>query len=213
VHQFGGGVAVTRVLTPSLSVSGFYTLYYSATSGAASSSNGWVSQNLGVNFSGTFLQYRGWALGGSLYVSSQRAGGSAGAYTFTPAGNLTLRKSFFGDTASVSAAYTRTEASNILVSSGYFDQGDIGYNQKFGRKVNINAGVGEYRISGSGVHQYGKRAQAGATYEWSPRVSLNAGYNFAHQGGVLASNFSPFLGNVSYFSVGVTWVLGARSGL
>jgi len=211
VHQLGGGVSVTRTLTSNLSLSGFYAIYYSATSGAASSSPGWVNQNLGVSFQGTFLQYRGWSLGGSCYVSSQRYGGS-GAYTLTPAGTLRLMKRF-GESSSITAAYTRTEASNILVSSGYYDQGDIGYTQKIGGRVNVNAGVGEYRISNAGTHQYGKRVGGGVSYQWTPRVSLNAGYNFAHQSGTLASNFSPFLGNVSYFSVGLTWILGGRSGL
>ena len=117
LHQFGGGVSVTHTLTSDLSVSAFYSLSYAATSGAAATTPGWVNQNLGVSLQGTFVRYRGWSLGGSLSASSQTY---AGSYTLTPTGNLRLMKSF--RQSSISAAYTRTEASYVLVSSGYFDQ-------------------------------------------------------------------------------------------
>jgi hypothetical protein len=208
VHQFGGGVAVTRILTPDLSVSGFYNLTYAVTSGLASSSPNWVSQNLGVSFQGIFLRYRGWSLGGSVSASTQTYGGS---YAVTPTGTLRLLKSF--GQSSISAAYTRTEASYVLVSNGYFDQADIEYQRKIGRNVNLSAGVGEYRTSYTAYRQTGTRAGGSVNYMWSPRLSLNAGYNYAHQSGTLPSNLAPFVENVSYFSIGVNWLLGSRSGL
>src|SRR5208337_659237 len=72
VHQFGGGVSITHSLTSKLSMSGFYSLSYSSTSGAASSSPNWVSQNIGVGFQGKLLQSETWSLGGSVSVSTQR---------------------------------------------------------------------------------------------------------------------------------------------
>jgi len=208
VHQFGGGVAVTRSLTSNLSLSGFYVLSYSATSGAASSSPGWISQSLGASFQGTFFQFRGWSLGGNLYVSSQRSGGS-GSYTLTPAGRLTLLKSFRGGTSSIAAAYSRQEASNILVSSGYFDQGDISYNQRIGQKIRTNVGVGAFRTVNTG-YEHGKRVGGGINYQWSPRVGLYANYNFAHNSGTQSTFFA---GNTNVLSFGLTWALGSQSGL
>jgi|SRR5271165_3298305 len=211
VHNLGGGVTISRQLNSNLSISGFYSLYNSSTAGAASTSSGWLNQNMGVSFNGTFLQYRGWALGGSAYLSSQRYQGYGG-YTLTPAGSLTLRKSFGG--ATILAAYTRTEASNVLVANGYFDQGDVAYNQGIGRRVFVNANAGVFRTSNTGFHQHGNRVGGGVTYQWLPRLSVNANYNFANQnGGYQVSSFSPFLGNVSYFSFGLTWTLGSGSGL
>lgn len=208
VHQFGGGVAVTRTLTPDLSVSGFYNLSYVVTSGVASTSPNWVSQNLGVSFQGVFLRYRGWSLGGSVSASTQTY---AGSYTVTPVGTLRLMKSF--GQSSISAAYTRTEASYVLVSSGYFDQADIGYHRRIGQNANFNVGVGEYRTSYTAYRQTGTRAGGSVDYMFSPRLSLNAGYNYAHQTGTLPSNLAPFDENVSYFSIGLKWLLGSRSGL
>jgi hypothetical protein len=208
VHQFGGGVAVTRILTPDISVSGFYNLSYAVTSGVASSSPNWVSQNLGLSLQGVFLRYRGWSLGGSVSASTQTYGGS---YTVTPTGSLRLMKSF--GQSSISAAYTRTEASYVLVSSGYFDQADIGYHRKLGQNANLSVGVGEYRTSYTAYRQTGTRAGGSVDYMFSPRLSLNAGYNYAHQNGTLPSNLAPFVENVSYFSIGLKWLLGSRSGL
>ena len=209
VHQFGGLVAVTRSLNSNLSVSGFYGLTYSETSGAASSSQGWASQNLGVSFQGTFLQFRGWSLGGGVYVSSQRYGAGQG-YTFTPAGRLTLLKSFRGGASSIAAAYSRQEASNILVSTGYYDQGDISYNQRIGQKIQSNVGVGTFRTLYTGYHEHGKRAGGGINYLLSPRVSLYANYNHAYNSGTQATFYR---GNTNILSFGLTWSLGSQSGL
>jgi long-subunit fatty acid transport protein len=123
-----------------------------------------------------------------------------------------LMKSF--RQASIVAAYTRSEASSVFVSSGYYDQADIGYNQRIGQKITVNAGVGEFRTSNTGTtnNEYGKRAGAGIAYQWFPRLSVNVGYNLAHQNGTQTSQFSP-VGDTSYFSVGLTWLLGAHSGL
>jgi hypothetical protein len=208
VRQFGGGVTVTHTLTPDLSVSGYYTLSYASTSGTSSTYPSWVNQNIGVGFQGTFVRYRGWSLGGSVAASSQHY---AGSYTITPTGTLSLFKSF--GQSSITAAYTRTEASTVLVSNGYFDQADVAYNRKFGQKFNLNVGAGLFRTSYSGTYYNGKRVGGSVTYQWTPRVGLNAGYNFAHQNGVQSTNFAPYLGNTNYLSVGLVWALGNHSGL
>jgi len=214
VHEFGGGVAVTRSLTPDLNLGVFYAAYYSSTSGAASSSPNWVTQNMGVTFSGRFLQFRGWSLGGSVYVSSQQSSGST---TFTPAGNLYVTKSFRGGASRILASYTRSEASNFIVSSGYYDQGDISYNQRIGQKIQANVGVGAFRtsntggyVNGPGYYENGKRAGGGINYQWSPRVSLHANYDFSHNSGTQVNYYR---GNTNFLSFGVTWALGAQSGL
>jgi len=206
VHQLGGAVSITRSLTPNLSVGGSYSLSHSATSGAASTTPSWNSQYLGVNFQYIFGQ--SWSVAGSLSANGQLV---AQVWSLSPTGTLRLMKSFHQ--SSITAAYTRAEASNVFISTGYYQQADIAYNQSIGKKVNINAGVGAYQTINTGAHQYGKRFGGGFNYQWLPRLGLNANYNFAHQSGAQALNFSPFLGNVSYFSVGLNWSLGSQSGL
>jgi len=206
VGQFGGGVTVTRSLNPNVSLSGFYNIYHAITSGAASSSPNFYSQNFGISLQGKILQYQSWSLGGSLSLSTQRYGG---VYTATPVGSLTLLKTFQG--SSISAAYSRSEAINVFASNGYFDQGDISYRRNLGRRIGFNAGVGAFRTVNTAInHENGKRAGGSVSYQWLPRVGLNASYNFAHQSGT-QSIF--YVGNTSYFSFGLTWLVGAQSGL
>jgi len=115
--------------------------------------------------------------------------------------------------SSIVAGYTRTEAANVLISSGYYEQGDVSYNRSIGQKVNVNAGGGAFRTSYTGSYYNGIRAGGGLTYQWMTRLSLHAGYNFSHQNGVQAAGFAPFLGNTSYFNIGLNWLLGQHSGL
>jgi hypothetical protein len=149
-----------------------------------------------------------WSLTASLAASGQVV---AKVWTLTPTGGVTLVKSF--RQASVYGAYSRSEAGNIIVSSGYFDQFDVGYRQKINQKWSVGGGVGQYRTIQTFTHQDGKHAGGSVNYQWSPRVSLNAGYSFARQNGIQTSTFSPFLGDTSFFSFGVNWLLGEHSGL
>jgi hypothetical protein len=210
VHQFGGAVSVTHSLTPNLNVSGYYSLTNSATSGAASGSPSWTSQNFGVSFQGRLFQRESWSLGGSIALSSQSYSG--GSYTMTPTGSLYLMKSFGGGVSSITAAYTRTEASNILVSSGYYDQADISYNQRISQKVRAFVGGGAFRTSYTVYDEHGERVGGGINYQWSPRVALHANYNFAHQTATQPQT-AFFVGNTNILTCGVTWTLGAQSGL
>jgi hypothetical protein len=203
-HQFGGSVAVTRSFTPNLNLGAFYSLSHTVTTGVTDSP-AWNSQSLGVSFDYKFRQ--SWTISGSLAASGQLL---AQVWTLTPTGSIRVMKSF--GNSSLSAAYTRAEASNVFVSSGFYDQGDIAYMRKLGQKMSFNVGVGEFRTINAGINQNGKRAGGGLTYFWRPRVSINAGYNFAHQNGTQTSSFSPFLGNTNSFNVGINWQLGSRSG-
>lgn len=206
VRQFGGGVTVNRSLTPNLSLGAYYSVTDSLTTGAASTTPGWTTQNLGLSFQDTIG--RSWSIAGYLAATGQL---TAQVWRLSPTGTLRLIKSF--RQSSIIAAYTRAEASTVFISNGYFDQGDISYNQNIGKRVNVNVGAGEYRTINTGSHQYGKRVGGSVNYQWLPRLGLNASYNFAHQSGALTSSFAPFLGNVSYLSVGLNWSLGSRSGL
>jgi len=114
--------------------------------------------------------------------------------------------------SSIAAAYTRAEAGSIILSSGYFDQGNISYNQNINRKLSFNAGVGMYRTINTGSNQNGKTIGGGVGYQYSPRLSFNAGYNFGHQNGTTTSTFFPFLGNTNSLNLGLVWFLGSRSG-
>ena len=203
VTTVGGSVALSHSFSPTLSAGAFYGLSHSITSGASNTSPGWNSQSLGVSFQKVF---RGsWTLAGSLAASFQ----SAQFSYWTPTGSITGVKAFHWNGA-LSAAYSRSQAAQVFVSSGYFDQGDISYRQRIGQKFSVNAGVGEFRTVDVLSHEHGKRAGASLSYQWLPRLSLNAGYNFAHQTGT-QSTF--FLGNTSYVSFGVSWLPGAQSGL
>jgi len=204
-HQFGGGVGISRDFTPNLNAGVFYSISHSVTSGIAGSPS-WNGQGFGFSMSYKFLN--SWSLSASLAASGQVV---AQVWTLTPTGSLTLMKAF--RRSSVYGAYSRSEAGNIIVSTGYFDQADIGYSQKFSQKLSFNAGAGQYRTINTFNRLDGKHIGGSVSYQWTPRVSLNAGYSYAHQTGVQNSTFSPFLGNTSFFSAGVNWLLGSHSGL
>ncbi len=206
-RQFGGAVGVSHDFTPNLTLGAYYTLYYNVTSGIVDSP-GFTSQSIGLSFQYKFAQ--SWSVAGSLASSGQLI---AKVWELSPTGSVRVLKSFSRSRSSISAAYTRAEASNVFISSGYYDQGDISYNQALSNKLSFNVGAGEFRTINTTTHYYGKRAGGSLSYQLSPRLSLNGGYNFAHQEGVQTSSFSPFLGNTNSFNLGLTWFLGAHSGL
>ncbi len=204
-HEFGGAIGVTRDFTPNLSLGGFYSFYHSTTSGIPGSPS-WNTQNAGVTFQYRFQQ--SWSVAGSLAASAQRQNN---VWTVTPTGSLRLSKSFRRST--FSAAYTRSEASNVLVSNGYYDQANLAYNQVINQRLSFNVGVGGYRTIDAGIDQHGKTAGGSLAYKWTPRLSLSGGYSFSHQNGAGTFGFLPFQGNTSALSLGLTWLLGAQSGL
>jgi hypothetical protein len=203
-EQFGGAVGVTRDITDSLNVGGFYFFSHALTSGVANSP-GWNTQSLGVNFQ--YRLHNSWFFAGSLAASGQLVG--QGWY-LTPTGNVAIRKAFAN--SSLYGAYSRAEASNVFASSGFFDQGDVGYQQNFRQKLMANVFAGEFRTVNAGLQQEGKRIGGSITYKWKPRLSIQAGYNFANQTGAQTVTFSPLLGNTSAISFGLNWALGSSSG-
>jgi len=106
----------------------------------------------------------------------------------------------------VSAAYSRSEAAQIFASSGYFDQGDLSYHQPLGKKSSLGLYAGEFRTIDASGDTHGKRFGGSVSYLLTPRLSFNAGYNYAHQTGT-SSSF--FLGTTNYVTIGVNWLLGA----
>ena len=200
---FGGTVALSREVTSSLTLGGFYSLSHSSASGTGN--NDWNSESLGFSF-----QYRPqstWSISGTLAASGQLVGQ---VWTLTPTGSLTASKSF-SDSSVIFGAFTRTEAASILASSGYYEQGDLGYSRKVGDHIRLNGSVGAYRTSEVSFQQQGKHAGVYMNYRLTDRLSINAGYNFAHQTGAAASSSLPFLGTTNALSFGLNWALGAQS--
>ena len=197
---FGGAVALSRDVTSSLTLGGFYSLSHSSTSGIG---NDWNSESLGFSF-----QYRpqtSWSISGSIAASGQLVGQ---VWRLTPTGSLTASKRF-SDASVIFGAFARTEAGSILASSGYYEQGDVGYSRKLGDHIRLNGSVGVYRTSQVSFQQRGKHASISMGYRLTDRLSVNAGYNFAHQTGAAASASLPFLGTTNSFSFGLNWSLGA----
>ena len=204
-QQYGGSVGIARDFTDNLTVGGFYSLSHTVAS-QSTGTPAWNSQNLGVNFQYRFHQT--WSVTGSLAASGQLV---AQVWTLTPTGNFTLRKSF-SDSSVISAAYTRTEASAVFVSAGYYDQADIGYSRKFGDKLRLSFNVGEYHTTTLEARANGMHAGVSSGYQLSPHLSINGGYTYAHQSGAQGLQIYSLVGNVNSFSVGINWSFGARPG-
>ncbi len=204
-HEFGGAVGVTRQITPNLTLGAFYSLSHSVTGGTTDAPS-WNSQNLGFNVQYT---HESWSFAASLAASGQLV---SQVWTLTPTGSLRVVKKFARG-SSILAAYSRSEAGSIVLSSGYFDQANVSYNQNLNRKLSFNAGVGTFRTVNTGTSQNGKTIGGGVNYQYSPRLSFNAGYNYGHQNGTETSTFFPLLGNTNSFNLGLTWLLGSHSGL
>ncbi len=205
-RQFGGAVGVSRDFTDNLTVGANYTAAHTSASGI-SGTPGWNSQSAGVTFQ--YLFHQTWSVSGALAASGQLV---AQIWTLAPTGSLRIMKRF-RDSSAITAAYTRSEASAVFVSAGYYDQTDLGYNRKLGSKMNLGLNVGEYRTIAATARQDGKHAGAYFSYRLSPRLSASAGYSYAYQTGAADLALSPFLGSVNSFNVGLNWNLGSSSGL
>ena len=110
----------------------------------------------------------------------------------------------------MSAAYSRTEASRVFVSSGYFDQADVSYSRHLGRKMTVFVGGGAFRGVLPGSRESGERAGANFSYQWLRNVALTTGYNFVRQRTDEASLYN---GNTTSVTFGLSWTLGRPSGL
>jgi len=200
LNQFGGGVSLNHSLSVDRSVLAFVNYNYSITTGQQSpsvGSGGWNTYILGFGFNQRFA--RSWYLSLTGAATRQQGGYSS----WTPTGSITLLKVFRGQT--ISAAYTRTTAEQPLLSRGYFDQADIAYSLHIGRNITASGGVGEFRSISTGDHQNGRRAYASLSYRWLRNLAWTASYSYSSQSG---NQPSLYLGNTSFFSVGLSWYLG-----
>lgn len=202
VEQFGGTVSVSRSINPNRSVNASYSAVQSLNSLQGASSGNWTTQTFTVGMQQKIGQT--WWITGTVGASLQQ-----GAYAlWTPTGSFTLLKSL-GRKGSVTAAYTRSSADQVLLSSGYFDQADISYVANISRKWQGNVGLGEYRTIETVGNSHGKRLNGGVSYLMKNNCSLFVQYNFMHQGG---TNTQLFNGNNSYLSFGVRWNLMRNPG-
>ncbi len=128
VTYLGGGASINRNLTATRSVSFSYSFVHSSSStNSVGSSGTWNSNTLGAGFRQQIG--RSFWIDGNLSASYQ-----SGQYSYwTPVGNIGILKSFHN--GSMSLTYSRSEAAQVLLSSGYFDQFDFGYNHSFNRKL------------------------------------------------------------------------------
>ncbi len=128
----------------------------------------------------------------------------------SPTGSVRVSKSF-SDGSAIFGAYTRTEATAVLVSTGYYSQSDIGYSRKIKQKMSFSATFGQYKTSDLDLKQNGTHAGSFFTYRLRPNLSLSTGYNYVHQAGAQDLTLSPFVGTTSSFSIGLNWILGSPS--
>jgi hypothetical protein len=166
------------------------------------SSSSWMTQTFMVG-----LQQRikhSWWISGNIGASMQQEP----LLSWTPTGNLSVMKSF--RKSSITAAYTRTRADQVLLTTGYFDQADLAYAANLSRKWQFNVGVGEYRTVEVTSNSHGKRVNGALYYQLFPSCSLFAQYNYVHQSG---TNASLFEGVNSYMSFGLHWTLNHRPGV
>ncbi len=200
VQQYGGGVLVSRSFNPETTGSISYNVVHSVNSlEGGSTTSSWTTQTFALGFQDRIG--KSWWLSGTLGGSLQQQPWSS----WTPTGSLTLMKSF--RRSSVAAAYTRTRADQVLLSSGYFDQGDISYAATLSPKWQFNVGVGEYRTVETTTSSHGKRANGTLFYQLFPSCALFAQYNYIQQSG---SNTTLFAGDNSFLSFGLRWKMKRR---
>lgn len=202
VSQLGGGVSVSRSINPNRTVTASYNAVQSINSLQGATSTNWTTQTFTAGVQQKIGQ--SWWITGSLGASLQQ-----GTYTlWTPTGSFTLLKSI-GRKGSVTAAYSRSRAAQVLLSSGYFDQADISYFANISRKWQGNVELGQYRTINTVGNSHGRRAGGGISYMMKDNCALFVQYNFMHQSG---TNTQLFNGNNSYLSFGMHWNLSRNPG-
>lgn len=204
--QLGGAIGITRDVSDKVTLGANYTLAHTIATGVSGTPN-WNTQSIGIS-----AQYRpapSWNISGAIAASGQLI---AQVWTLSPTGSLRVSKSF-KDSSVIFGAYTRTEATAVFVSTGYYSQSDLGYSRKFGQKVTFDVTVGAYQTSEINLaEERGKHAGSFFSYRFMPNLSLSAGYNYANQTGAQSLTLFPLLGTTSSFSVGLNWALGSRPG-
>ena len=202
--QLGGSIGINRDYSSNLTLGGSYSFAHTIATGLPGTPS-WNSQSLGIS-----VQYRPaptWNISGSVAASVQQI---SGLWTLSPTGSVRASKSF-SDGSVIFGAYTRTEATAVLVSTGYYSQSDLGYSRKINQKMNFSVTVGEYKTSDLDLKQNGTHAGSFFTYRFRPNLSLSTGYNYVHQAGAQNLTLSPFVGTTSSFSIGLNWILGSPS--
>lgn len=200
VRQLGFNASITRSVTPNLSLSANYEYSHSNASGGSEfvSEPSWNAQTMGIGFQDKLG--RDWWISGRLAATYQQGTTTA----WLPTGNLSVLRSFRRST--LSAAYSRNQAEEAFLSSGYFDQLDVAYSGQFGQKFGVSAGVGAYRTLLTSTHEHGKRANFSGSYRMRPNLAWTLGYQYSQQNGTATSLYN---GRTSYFTFGLQWTLGA----
>lgn len=207
--NLGGGATLTHSFTPNRSAFVYTSLsraYSSLPSNAVtsvdtSSTGGWNAFSVGGGFNQKLGQ--SWFVAATLGASHQ-SGVDAG---WTPTGTVSIMKTLKNGT--LSGAYSRTMAAQVLLTKGYFDQADIAYSRHLGQKVGASIGIGEFRSVGTGGNNHGRRAYATVSYRWLHNLAWSFSYNYSKQ---TATQSTLYLGTTNYMSVGLQWVLGQPSG-
>jgi hypothetical protein len=203
VTYLGGGASINRNLSATRSVSFSYNFVHSRSStNSFGSSGAWNTNTLGAGFRQQIG--RSFWIDGNLSASYQ-----SGQYSYwTPVGNIGISKSFHN--GSMSLTYSRSQAAQVLLSSGYFDQFDFGYNHSFNRKFSTSMEGGAFRTVETGSHGTGKRIGGSAFYRWVHNLSWVASYNYSTQSG---NQPTLNLGNTTYISFGLNWNPGQAPNL
>jgi hypothetical protein len=198
ITYMGGGGTWTHTVNLSRSVYASYNFLHSSSSTDSNETMGaWNTNTFGVGFTQQFGQ--SWWLTGNISASYQ---GGVDSY-WLPVGNLGLMKKFRN--ASLLVAYSRSQAEQVLVSSGYFDQADLSYSQAFGRKFSASLGAAAFRTVNTGARGTGKRVFGSVSYRWIRNMSWVAAYSFSSQHG---NQQNLNIGDSSYISIGLRWNLG-----
>jgi len=202
-HSFGGTVSVAHQYSERGSVSVFYGFAQSTTSNTpAPGSSSWNSSSFGVGIS-QGLAGETWSLAFNVAANAQQNSSA----NFSAIGNVALIKKL--PQGSISANYSRSEATLLLASPGYFDQGSISYNRNFGEKLGTNIGVGAYRSSQTVSNDaHGVRLSGSIFYQWLPSLNMTAGFFLGQQAGANGNSLQLFNGRSNTFDVGLYWTPG-----
>ena len=203
ITYFGGGATINHNFSARSSISFNYTYVFSKSDlNTAGADDAWSTNTFGAGFRQQFGQT--WWLSGGLSASYQSG---VNPY-WLPVGSIALMKTF--RTGTFTVGYSRSQAEQVLVSSGYFDQADFGYSRNFGRKFSASIGGAAFRTVETVSRGQGGRAFGSVYYRWVHNLAWVASYNYSNQKG---NSRDLNLGTTTYISVGLRWMLGRTPGL
>jgi hypothetical protein len=205
-RSFGGAISVSHQYSEKGTVSVFYGYTHSTTSNpnGIAGPTGWNSSSLGVGIS-QGLGGETWSLAFNVAANGQQNSSA----NWTAVGNVALIKKL--PQGAISANYTRSEATLLLASSGYFDQGSVTYSRGFGEKVSSSVGVGAYRSNQTVANARGFRVSGSVYYQWLPSLTASAGFFLGQQTGANGDQLLLFNGRSNNFNFGLTWTPGRTS--